>query len=119
MMFGFKRHALREIAIRNRAEHAAGFRHREHEIVDQLIDRVYTPSPRTLEPINAGAFGDQPFTAHRLTHAREFKVHALVSFDAFIERLSDRALDAYMVVRKTNGKVTVTKSANRTEKVEG
>ena len=108
MVLRFQRHTLREIAVGNRAEHATGFRHREHQIVDQLIHRIDAAAPGALRTFGRCAFVDRAVAADDLADPLQFRIHAHVAFDAIIERLRDLAVDAGESIGETRVEAAVT-----------
>ncbi len=115
MAVGLERHLLREVAVGDRAEHAAGFRHRKDEIVDQLVDRLDALAPIALHAVDARTLGNRSFAADDFAYAREFVVDARVVFDAFIERIGDLAVDTDEIIWQARAEISVAKGAQGRE----
>ena len=115
MTVGLERHLLRKVAVGDRTEHAPGFRHREDQIIDQLVDRLDSLAPIALHAVDGRALGDRAFTPDDFAYARKFVIDTRVVLDAFIERIGDLAVDTDEIIWQARAEISVAKSAQGRE----
>ena len=84
-----ERHRLRQVALRDRADHARGFAGRMHEVVDQLVDRVDRVAPEAGDVAERAALAELSLLADDVRQALELVRHPLVALDDLVERVGD------------------------------
>ena len=90
----FDRHALGEVALGDRADHAGDFRGRLDHVLDQLVDGADGGFPAAARILDPAALGDLAFLADDLGEPLELLGHLLVERDDFVEEAGDLAVDA-------------------------
>jgi len=109
----FQRDALREIALRDRADDARHFRRRVHQIVDERVDRRDGVLPRAGDLADAGALRDLSLLANRLADALELLREALVDFNELVELIRDLTVDTAHPARHSDRKVAFAQTGER------
>ena len=106
------RHALREVALGDRADDARHFGGRLDHVLDQLVDRTNRRFPAAAGILDPAALGDLAFLADDLGETLELLRHLLVERDHLVEEAGDFAVDAVDLLGQANAKVA---AAQRTE----
>src|ERR1700681_576683 len=112
----FERHLLREVAARDRTEHAARLRDRMGEVVDQPVDReqLLAVSARRLQ---LSTLTEPAVIADDAGNALDLFEDARAVSDDFVERLRDVAVDAVPRGRQLGGEVTARDGAQRAQEL--
>ena len=84
-----QRHALRQVASGHGADDAVDLRRRLGQIIDQGIDRIHAPGPRSVDWAQRGALPHPTLAAHHDGDARELFGHLLIEVDHVVEGLRD------------------------------
>jgi len=85
----FHCHRLREIALRDGADHPRRFARRMDEVVDQLVDGIDRRRPEAGDVAQAPALAELALLADDRRQALELLRHALVALDDIVEDIGN------------------------------
>ena len=115
--FDLGRHRLRQITLRDRADHARHFTRRLNKIANEIVDRPDRIRPRIRNVPERCALRNFTLFANQPANSLQFLRHPLVCRDHVVECVRDLAGQACPVIGQTRRKIAALECGQRREQL--
>ena len=116
--FDLERHALGEVALGHRADHARHLAGGVHQVLDQRVDGFDRIPPEAGDIAQRGPLLELAFLAHHPAQARQLLLFAGIELDHVVEGVGDLAPDAGPVERQAGRGVALFYSQQGFQKLD-